>query len=93
MLLENKGLMLLKVKFFWFGYNTLNVDMLNTKETENNPKSLTFWSNFFNLLTRWLGDKLESLSSLLEVYKVYPESTKKRVYTSQLIEDKWSRKL
>jgi len=55
--------------------------MLNTKQTENNSKWLTFWSNFSNLLTHWLGGKLESLSSLLRVYRVYLESTKKRVYT------------
>ena len=32
---------------------------------------------FFNLLTRWHGDKLESLLILLRVYRIYPESTKK----------------
>jgi len=48
--------------------------MLNVK---HNKKLLTFWSNFFNLLTGWFGGKLESLSSLLRVYRVYPKSTKK----------------
>ena len=54
---------------------------VNAKHTENNKKWLTFWSNFFNLLTHWLGGKLESLPSLLRVYKVYSESTKKRIYS------------
>ena len=64
--------------------------MLNAKQIENNKKWLTFLSNFFNLLTRWLGGKLESLPSLLRVYRVYLESTKKRVYSRV---DKWTRKL
>jgi len=93
MLLKNKGLMLLKVKKFRFGNNILNGSMLNTKQIENNQKWLTILSNFFNLLTRWLGGKLENLSSLLIVYQIYPESTKKRIYISQLTEDKWTRKL
>ena len=38
MLLENKSLMLLKVRIFVFENNTLNEGMLNTKQTENNPK-------------------------------------------------------
>ena len=68
--------------------------MLNAKQIENNKKWLTFWSNFFNLLTRWLGGKLKSLPCLLRVYRVYLESTKKRVYSkSQFAEDKWARKL
>ena len=78
-------------------YHTLNEDMLNAKQTENNKKWLIFWSNFFNLLTHWRGDKLESLPSLLRVYKVYrvyQESTKtKSLLKSQLTEDKWTRKL
>jgi len=44
-------------------------------------KWLKFWSNFFNLLTCWFGGKLESLPSLLRVYRVCLESTKKRVYS------------
>ena len=77
MLLENKRFDIIKGENFVFENNTLNEDMLNAKHTENNQKWLTFWSNFFNLLTRWLGGKLESLLSLLRVYRVYPESTKK----------------
>ena len=52
-----------------------------TKQTENNLQWLIFWFNFFDLLTYWLGGKLESLLSLLKVYQVYPEFTKKRFYT------------
>ena len=84
MLLENSCLMLLKIKIFVFDNITLNEGMLNTKQTKNNSKWLTLWSNFFNLLTRWLGGKLESLSNLLRIYKVYPESTKKSLLKSQL---------
>jgi len=54
--------------------------MLNVKRAENNKKLPTFGSNLFNLLTRWLDSKFESLPSLLRIYKVYPESIKKRVY-------------
>ena len=68
---------IIKNENFVFENNTLNEDMLNAKHTENNQKWLTFWFNFFNLLTRWL----ESLPSLLRVYKVYSESTKERVYS------------
>ena len=70
---------IIKGENFVFENNMLKV-MLNAKQTENNKKWLTFLSNFFNLLTRWLGGKLESLPSLLRVYRVYLESTKKRVY-------------
>jgi len=38
MLSENKGLMLLKVRTFVFENNTLNEDMLNIKQIENNLK-------------------------------------------------------
>ena len=70
---------------------TLNGGMLNTKQIENNLKWLTFCLIF---LTCWLGGKLESLSSLLRVCWVYPESNKKRVlHMSQLTEDKWIHKL
>ena len=72
---------IIKGENFVFENNTLNEYMLNAKHIENNKKWLTFWSNFFNLLTRWLGGKLESLPSLLRVYRVYLESTKKRVYS------------
>ena len=83
MLSENKGLMLLKVRTFVFENNTLNEDMLNIKQIENNLKWLIFWSNFFNLMTRWLGDKLE------RVYLAFIESTqsllkKKNLLKSQL---------
>ena len=44
-------------------------------------------------MTRWLGDKLESLPNLLRVYRVYPEFTKKRVYTRVNSEGEWTRKL
>lgn len=40
-----------------------------------------FRPNFFNLLTRGPGGKLESLSSLLRGYRVYPEFTKNKIYT------------
>ena len=42
MLLENKGLMLLKIRIFLFGNNTLNEGMLNTIQTENNQNDLHF---------------------------------------------------
>ena len=77
---------------FVFENNMLNEGMLNAKQTENNKKRLTFWSNFFNLLTFWLGDKLESLPNLPRVYKIYPESTKKRIYSKFNSKDKWTRK-
>ena len=44
-------------------------------------------------MSRWLGDKLESLPNLLRVYRVYPEFTKKRVYTRVNSEGEWTRKL
>ena len=72
---------IIKGDHFVFENNTLNECMFNAKQIENNPKWLTFWSNFFYLLTRWLGDKLKSLPSLLRVYRVFPISTKKRVYS------------
>ena len=72
---------IIKGRNFVFENNTLNEDILNAIQRENNKKWLTFSSNFFNLLTRWLGDKLENLSSLLRVYRVFLESTKKRVYS------------
>lgn len=64
MLLKNKSLMLLEERVLQFRSNTPNGGMLNPKRTVNNPKQLVFWSNFFNLLTRWLGGKLKSLPSL-----------------------------
>ena len=42
MLLENKGLMLLDVRIFQFGNNTLNGIMLNTKQTKITPNDLCF---------------------------------------------------
>ena len=69
----------IKDEIFLFGNNTLNECILNTKQTKNNSKYLTFCSNFFNLLTRWSSNKFESLSSLLKVYRMYPESTKKNL--------------
>ena len=38
MLLENKCLILLKVRILVFENNTLNESMLNTKQTKNNLK-------------------------------------------------------
>ena len=52
---------IIKGENFVFENNTLNEDMLNAKQIENNKKWLKFWSNFFNLL----------------VYRVYRESAKK----------------
>ena len=49
MLLEDKGLILLKVENFIVENNVLNEGMLNAKQTKNNKKLLTFQSNFFNL--------------------------------------------
>jgi len=71
MSLENKDLMLVIVIIFLFENNTLNEGILNIKQIKNNPKWLTFWFNFFNLLTRWLGGKFESLPSLFIIYRVY----------------------
>jgi len=68
---------IIKGENFVFENNTLNEGILNAKQ-KNNKKGLIFWSNFFNLLTRWLGGKLKSLPSL---FRVYLESIKKRVYS------------
>ena len=74
---SHRGFDIIKGENFVFENNTLNKGMLNVKQTQNNKKWLTLGSNFFNLLTRWLGSKLESLPNLLRVYRVYLESTKK----------------
>jgi len=73
-IIGEQGFDIIKGEDFVFENNTLNEGMLNARQIENNPKWLTFWSNFFNLLTRWLDGKLESL---LRVYRVCLESTKK----------------
>jgi len=77
MLLENKSFMFLEVSVIWFRNIMQKRDMLNPKRTRKN-KIAWFWFNVFNLLTRWLGHKLQSQSNL----------KKKSLYTSQLIEDK-----
>jgi len=75
--IRDQGFDIIKGENFIFENNTLNEGMLNAKQTKNNKKWLTFWSYFFNLLTRWLGSKLKSIPSLLRVYRVCSESTKK----------------
>jgi len=82
--IREQGFDIIKDENFVFENHTLNEDMLmlmlNTQKTIK--KLLTFWSNFFNLLTHSLNDKLESLSSLLRIYRVYSESTKKSLFKS-----------
>ena len=67
MLLENKGLMLLKVIFFLFKNNTLNEGMLNTKQTKKTTQNDLHFGLIF--LICWLIDLVVNS----RVYQVYLE--------------------
>ena len=78
--IRKQGFDIIKGENFVFENNTLNEGMLNAKQTENNQNDLHSGLIF---LICWLGGKLESLQSLLRIYRVYPEFTIKKEFIQE----------